>query len=88
MKKIPDPGKFSVSPLYKRASVKLMHMGLLTPEEQEAEEKRLAHNREWQKEWREKRKASEPEKPPKQKSIKELMAVEKTGADLHMHQLF
>ena len=38
--------------------------GLLTPEELEAEEKRLAHNREWQKEWREKRKASEPEKPP------------------------
>lgn len=56
--------------------------GLLTPEELEAEEKRLAHNREWQKEWREKRKASEPEKPPKQKSIKELMAIEKTGADL------
>ena len=28
MKKIPDPGKFSVSPLYKRASVKLMHMEL------------------------------------------------------------
>ena len=56
--------------------------GLLTPEEQEAEEKRLAHNREWQKEWREKRKASEPEKPPKQKSIKELMEIEKTGADL------
>ena len=56
--------------------------GLLTPEEQEAEERRLAHNREWQKEWREKRKASEPEKPPKQKSIKELMAIEKTGADL------
>ena len=28
MKKIPDPGKFSVSPLYKRASVKLMHMGI------------------------------------------------------------
>ncbi len=28
MKKIPDPGKFSVSPLYKRASVKLMHMGV------------------------------------------------------------
>ena len=26
MKKIPDPGKFSVSPLYKRVSVKLMHM--------------------------------------------------------------
>ena len=29
MKKIPDPGKFSVSPLYKRASVKLMHMGII-----------------------------------------------------------
>ncbi|MFG6331585.1 MAG: hypothetical protein K1W28_07130 [Lachnospiraceae bacterium] len=27
--------------------------GLLTPEELEAEEKRLAHSREWQKEWRE-----------------------------------
>ena len=56
--------------------------GLLTPEEQEAEEKRLAHNREWQKEWREKRKATEPPKPPKKKSIKELMELEKTGAEL------
>lgn len=56
--------------------------GLLTPEELEAEEKRLAHNREWQKEWREKRKATEPPKPPKKKSIKELMELEKTGAEL------
>ncbi len=56
--------------------------GLLTPEEQEAEEKRLAHNREWQKEWREKRKATELPKPPKKKSIKELMEIEKTGAEL------
>ena len=56
--------------------------GLLTPEELEAEEKRLAHNREWQKEWREKRKAAEPPKPPKKKSIKELMELEKTGAEL------
>jgi len=55
---------------------------LLTPEDQEAEEKRLAHNREWQKEWREKRKATEPPKPPKKKSIKELMELEKTGAEL------
>ena len=39
--------------------------GLLTPEELEAEEKRLAHSREWQKEWREKRKAAEPPKPPR-----------------------
>ena len=56
--------------------------GLLTPEELEAEEKRLAHNREWQKEWREKRKATEPPKPPKKKSLKELMEIEKTGAEL------
>ena len=56
--------------------------GLLTPEELEAEEKRLAHSREWQKEWREKRKAAEPPKPPKKKSIKELMELEKTGAEL------
>ena len=62
--------------------VKLLHMGLLTPEELEAEEKRLAHNREWQKEWREKRKATEPPRPPKKKSLKELMALEKTGAEL------
>ena len=56
--------------------------GLLTPEGLEAEEKRLAHSREWQKEWREKRKAAEPPKPPKKKSIKELMELEKTGAEL------
>ena len=56
--------------------------GLLTPEEQEAEERRLAHSREWQKEWREKRKAAEPPKPPKPKSIEKLMEMEKTGADL------
>ena len=60
--------------------------GLLTPEEQEAEEKRLAHNREWQKEWREKRKAAEPPKPPKKKSIKELMELEKTGAELTLEE--
>lgn len=52
------------------------------PEEQEAEEKRLAHNREWQKEWGEKRKATKPPKPPKKKSIKELMEIEKNGAEL------
>lgn len=55
--------------------------GLLTPEEQEAEEQRLAHNRAWQKEWREKRKTSQSEKPRK-KSLKELAALQKTGADL------
>ena len=55
---------------------------IVIPEELEAEEKRLAHSREWQKEWREKRKAAEPPKPPKKKSIKELMELEKTGAEL------
>ncbi len=56
--------------------------GLLTPEEQAADEARLAHNRAWQKEWREKRKAAEPPKPPKPKSLKELAALQKAGADL------
>ena len=56
--------------------------GLLTPEEQAADEARLAHNRVWQKEWREKRKAAEPPKPPKPKSLKELAALQKAGADL------
>lgn len=55
--------------------------GLLTPEEQAADEARLAHNRAWQKEWREKQKASQPEKPRK-KSLKELAALQKAGADL------
>lgn len=56
--------------------------GLLTPEEQAADEARLAHNRAWQKEWRKKRKAAEPPKPPKPKSLKELAALQKAGADL------
>ena len=56
--------------------------GLLTPEEQEAEERRLARNRAWQKEWRAKRSADQPPKPPKPKSIKELAALQKSGADL------
>ena len=55
---------------------------MLTPEEQAADEARLAHNRAWQKEWRKKRKAAEPPKPPKPKSLKELAALQKAGADL------
>ena len=51
--------------------------GLLTPEEQAADEARLAHNRAWQKEWREKRKAAEPPKPPKPKSLKELATLQR-----------
>ena len=46
--------------------------GLLTPEEQAADEARLAHNRAWQKEWRKKRKAAEPPKSPKPKSLRSL----------------
>ena len=55
---------------------------MLTPEEQAADEARLAHNRAWQKEWRKKRKAAEPPKSPKPKSLKELAALQKAGADL------
>lgn len=49
----------------KREFIARKKAGLLTPEEQAADEARLAHNRAWQKEWREKRKAAEPPKPPK-----------------------
>jgi len=58
--------------------------GLLTPEEQAAEEIRLEKNRARDRAWREKQKASQPEKPtpPKKKSLKELAELQKTGADL------
>ena len=55
--------------------------GLLTAEEQEADEQRRAHNRAWQKEWREKRKASHPEKP-RQRSLAELARAQKAGENL------
>jgi len=55
--------------------------GLLTPEEQEAEERRLAHNRAWQRKWREQRKASQPQKPRK-RTLKELANLHRQGADL------
>lgn len=70
----------------KRAFTARKRAGLLTPEEQEAEEKRLAHNRAWQKEWREKQKAAEPPKPPKPKSINELIQLQKAGADLTLEE--
>ena len=56
--------------------------GLLTPEEIEADEQRRAKNRAWQKEWRDKRKAAEPEKPPKPRTLKELAALKREGAEL------
>ena len=55
--------------------------GLLSPEEQEAEERRLAHNREWQKQWREKQKAGQPETPRK-RSLAALAKLYREGAYL------
>lgn len=56
--------------------------GLLTPEEQEADEKRRARNRAWQKEWRDKRKAEAPPKPPRPRSVNALLDSEKAGLPL------
>ena len=55
--------------------------GLLTPEEQAAEERRLERNRAYQKEQRDKKKASQPEKPRK-RTLEELAKLDKAGADL------
>lgn len=56
--------------------------GLLTPEEQAAEEIRLEKNRARDRAWREKRKASQPEKPAKPHSLKELAAMQREGLPL------
>ena len=56
--------------------------GLLTPEEQAAEEIRLEKNRARDRAWREKQKASQPEKPTKPHSLKELAAMKKAGLPL------
>ena len=56
--------------------------GLLTPEEQAEEEIRLAKNRARNNEWREKRAAAMPPKPPKPHSLKELAAMSKAGLEL------
>lgn len=53
--------------------------GLLTPEEQAEEERRLERNRAYQQKQRDKKKASQPEKPRK-RSLKELAKLD--GADL------
>ncbi len=55
--------------------------GLLTPEEQEAEERRLERNRAYQKQQREKKKADQPPKPRK-RSLKELAKLHREGANL------
>ena len=55
--------------------------GLLTPEEQAEEERRLERNRAYQKKQRDKKKASQPEKPRK-RSLKELAKLDRAGVDL------
>ena len=56
--------------------------GLLTPEELEAENIRLENKREWFKEWREKKKAAEPPKPPKPLSKNEIIKRKYAGLPL------
>ena len=60
--------------------------GLLTAEEREADEQRRAHNRAWQKEWREKRKTSQPGKP-RQRSLAELARAQKAGENLNPEEM-
>lgn len=56
--------------------------GLLTPEEQAEEEKRLAKKREQNQAWREKQKTSQPPKPPKPHSLTELARMKREGLPL------
>lgn len=56
--------------------------GLLTPEEQAEEEKRLAKKREQNQAWREKQRASQPPKPPKPHSLTELARMKREGLPL------
>ena len=55
--------------------------GLLTPEEQAEEERRLERNRAYQKKQRDKKKATQPEKPRK-RSLEELAKLDRAGANL------
>jgi len=61
--------------------------GLLTPEEIEADELHRAKRREWQKEWRDKRKAAEPPKPPKHLSQNEIIKRKTAGLPLTPDEL-
>ncbi|MCL2817382.1 MAG: DUF4368 domain-containing protein, partial [Clostridiales bacterium] len=56
--------------------------GLLTPEELEADERYRAGRREWQKEWRDKRQAELPPKPPKPLSLSEIAERRRAGLPL------
>jgi hypothetical protein len=64
-----------------------MKAGLLTPEELEAHEQKKAHNRAWQKEWRDKRKAAEPPTPPKPLSQNAVVQRKKEGLPLSPEEL-
>ncbi len=55
--------------------------GLLTPEERAEEERRLERNRAYQQKQRDKKRASQPEKPRK-RSLEELAKLDRAGADL------
>jgi len=63
----------------RRAFTARKKAGLLTLEEHAADEVRLARNRAWQKEQRDKRRAAQPPKPPKPRSIQTLLECDKTG---------
>ena len=56
--------------------------GLLTPEEIETDEQSMAKRREWQKEWRDKRQAAKPPKPPKPLSQNEIIKRKNKGLPL------
>jgi len=71
----------------KREFTARMKAGLLTPEELETHEQRKAHNRAWQKEWRDKRKAAEPPKPPKPLSRNEIIRRKSAGLPLTPEEL-
>ncbi|MCL1965105.1 MAG: hypothetical protein FWF69_08610 [Firmicutes bacterium] len=60
---------------------------MLTPEEAEAHEKRKARSREWQKEWRDKKKAAMPEQPPKPLSRNEIVKRKSAGLPLTPEEL-
>ncbi|MDR1736767.1 MAG: DUF4368 domain-containing protein [Oscillospiraceae bacterium] len=59
-----------------------MKAGLLTPEELEEYNRKRERNRAWQKEWRNKRKAAEPPKPPKPLSQNEIVKRHYAGLPL------
>ena len=66
----------------KREFTSRMKAGLITQEEVAAHQAKLEHNRAWQKEWRENRKAKMPPKPPKPLSLAKIAERVKQGLPL------